>query len=109
MPIKLSVATHSGVPTYKSLIVSRPKSSGMLANSEASKETSHSFGFTVIFFITSKNCAELSIEYGELVVRGLRKSCSHLRGCDRASRSGRQSYVEGNHLCALLARRTHER
>ncbi len=81
----------------------------MLVSSEtASKETLHSFGLTVIFFITSKNCAELSIEYGELAVRGVRKSCSHLRDCDRASRSGKQSYVEGNHLGALLASRKHE-
>ncbi len=37
----------------------------------------HSFGLTVIFSIASKNCAELSIEYGELAVKGLRKPCSH--------------------------------
>ncbi len=37
----------------------------------------HSFGLTVIFFIESKNCAELSIEYGELAVKGLKKPCSH--------------------------------
>ncbi len=46
----------------------------MLVNSEtASKETLHSFGLTVIFLIVSKNGAELSIEYGELAVKGLRK------------------------------------
>ncbi len=71
---KLSLATDSGVPTNKSLIVSRAKSSGILVNSETTlKETKHSFGLTVIFFIVSKNCAELSIEYGELAVRGLRR------------------------------------
>ncbi len=69
----------SGVPVNKSLIVSRDRSSGMLVNNETtSKETMHSFGLTVTFFIVSKNCTGLSIECGELAVRDLRKQCSHL-------------------------------
>ncbi len=75
--IKLSVATDSGVPVNKSLIVSRVKCSGILVNNETtSKETMHSFGRTVTFFIVSKNRTRLSIECGELAVRGLRKPCS---------------------------------
>ncbi len=58
---------YSGVPVYKSLIVLRAR--GMLVNNEtASKETMHSFGLTVTFFIVSKNCTGLSIECGELAV-----------------------------------------
>ncbi len=50
----------------------------LLVNSEtASKETLHSFGLTVIFFIAPKNCAEVSVEYGEFAVKGLRKPCNH--------------------------------
>ncbi len=35
----------------------------------------HSFGLTVIFFIISRNCAKLSIEYGDLAIEGLGKTC----------------------------------
>ncbi len=64
------MATDSGVPVNKSLIVSRAKFSGILVNNETtSKETMHSF--------VSKNCTGLSVECGELAVRGLRKHCSH--------------------------------
>ncbi len=72
------MATDSGVPVNKALIVPRAKSSGILVNNETiSKETMHSFGLTVTFFIVSKNCTGLSIECGELAVRCLRKHCNH--------------------------------
>ncbi len=71
------MATDSGVHVNKSLIVSRAKSSRMLGNiatsKTTSKETMHSFGLTVTFFIVSKNCTGLSIEFGELAVKGLGK------------------------------------
>ncbi len=33
----------------------------------------HSFGLTVIFIISSKNCVEVTNEYGQLAVKGLSK------------------------------------
>ncbi len=68
------MATDSGVPVNKFLIVSRAESNGMLVNSEnTSKETIDALGVAVIFLITSKNCVELSFEYGKITGKGLRK------------------------------------
>ncbi len=76
--IKLSVAAESWVPVCISKIILPFKCNEVLVNSyTASKETMHAFRLTVIFIIASRNCAELSVEYGELAVKVLRKSCSH--------------------------------
>ncbi len=67
------MATDSGVPVNKSLIVSRAESNGMFVNSEStSKETLGAFGLTVILFIAPKNGVELSFEYGKITGKGLR-------------------------------------
>ncbi len=55
-----TVATDNGILVNNSLIVSSAKSNRMPVDSETkSKEVMHSFGLTVMFSITSGNCAEL--------------------------------------------------
>ncbi len=91
------MATDSGVSVNKSLIVSRAKSSGILVNNETtSKETMHSF--------VSKNCTGLSIECGELAVRGQRKHCSHFARLWQGELI-RETTIQRGHLCVLLADR----
>ncbi len=70
------MTTNSGVPVCNSQIILFLKCNEMLVNSDTtSKETMHAFGLAVTFIIASRNCAELSAEYGELTVKVLRKSC----------------------------------
>ncbi len=57
---KLSVASDSGILVSNSLIVSSAESNGMPVDNESkSKEIMHSFGLTVMFSVTTRNCAEL--------------------------------------------------